>query len=398
MGRVRFVLLLALVFVFSGVSHIAEAAWSKTYFKEYVKHKLKLKKATGVPRSLRHTYRLEGPISIWRDKINKRKPIVGKTKTSIKSRDEIHKGYAVINATWDGKLFKEEVVFSKGLKGKLTTHIKCKSDPYLNKKVKGEVILHGNTTGHKVFTEESERKRRPLTYVDASLATGLSLQAAKKPSRKPAKPSKKPAKPRKGPFGRIRSTGKTKDVKRFKVSFPDFAMTIVPSKRQVQFSVRGMVVSYGRDWTVKSISKSVFHLKQANWKGFYWQYDGRRGSLEVVRGGRFGRYGIGKRYAVPARAKKVGGGNISITFTKATTPYLICSASQKGRPIQVIVKGNVISYGSDWKVSHNNKKVYSIGLKTWRGFIWLIDCNKKRAYQVRGGKTSALPFKVDVVK
>ena len=135
MGKVRFVLLLALVFVLSGICDIAEAAWSKTYFKTYLRHSFKLKSATGVPNSSKHTYRLEGPISVWRDKINKRKPLVGKTKTSIKSRDEIHKGYAVINSTWDGRLFKEEIVFSRGLKGKLTTHIKCKSDPYLNKKV-----------------------------------------------------------------------------------------------------------------------------------------------------------------------------------------------------------------------------------------------------------------------
>ena len=379
-------------------NEVAQAAWSKTYFKTYTKHKIKLKEATGVPKGRIHKYRLEGSIAIWEDKIVKNKPFIGKTKTSIKWRKERHTGYAHITATWDGKTFKEEIILSRGLKGKVTNHIQCKSDPYLSSKVKGTYILHGNTTGHIIFTDETQKKRRPYMFVDAGLATGLSLQASKKPGKKPAKkPGKR--KKKKKLFSGIRAPKpgkKPSGVKSFKLSFPEFAMTLIPSKRSVQFSVKGTVVSYGRDWEVRVFSPSKFHLRQKNWKGFFWSYDGRKGYVEKVIKGTFGRFGRGKHFKLASKAKKVGGGNTIVTFPRATKPYLICSAAQKGKPVQIIVQGMVISYGGDWIVSRTSGKTYLAKVRTWKGFSWRIDCARKRAYQVRNNKPMMLPFGVTV--
>ena len=160
----------------------------------------------------------------------------------------------------------------------------------------------------------------------------------------------------------------------------------VPGNGTKQIVADGSVLSYGSDWQVRKLKPYLYHMRLKTWRGFYWKVNTSRKEVYQVTGGKFGNLGGSdkkKNFAVDV----VGGGKAGtpdrfmIKFSNSYLVYVMGSGT-----LQIAAGGNVLSYGSDWKVSKARKNQFHLKLNTWKNFFWKVNTKNKEAFKIRNGK------------
>lgn len=178
--------------------------------------------------------------------------------------------------------------------------------------------------------------------------------------------------------------------KQFFLDFVDAYLVFVPGSNSIQLSTEGTVLSYGNDWEKCRLRPYLYHIRQKNWKDFYWQVNTSRKEAYKVTGGQFCRIG-GTAKKMDIVVDVVGGSDRSNPdrfFLKFKKAYLVFVPSSK--TLQITAEGNVLSYGVDWMKCQMQPYLYHIKLKSWKDFYWKINTSQKEAYKVRGGELCKL--------
>lgn len=69
--------------------------------------------------------------------------------------------------------------------------------------------------------------------------------------------------------------------------------------------------------------------------------------------------------------------------------------------LQIITQGNVLSYGSDWKVKEIKPFLYAMKQDVWKGFFWKVNTSRGEVYQVSNiafGNMGGTEKKLDGIK
>jgi len=173
--------------------------------------------------------------------------------------------------------------------------------------------------------------------------------------------------------------------KQFFIDFKDAYLVYAPSSGTKQVVADGSVLSYGGDWQVSKLKPYLYHMRLKTWQGFYWKVNTSRKEVYQVTGGTFGQLG-GSEKTKNFTVDVVGGGGegtpdrFMIKFSDSYLVYVTASGT-----LQIAAGGNVLSYGSDWKVSKVKDNVYHFMLKTWKGFFWKVNTKNKKAFRIRDG-------------
>ncbi len=73
--------------------------------------------------------------------------------------------------------------------------------------------------------------------------------------------------------------------------FPEAYLVYVPADDMAQIAAAGVVLSRGEDWTVCRLKPYLYHFRQANWRGFFFQVNTSRKEAWKVQDGVFCRLG-----------------------------------------------------------------------------------------------------------
>ena len=68
-------------------------------------------------------------------------------------------------------------------------------------------------------------------------------------------------------------------------------LVFVPGTSTFQIVAFGHVLHYGAGWSKAQPAPHIFHLKNRNWRGFFWKVDTNRQVLTMIKSGKFGGYG-----------------------------------------------------------------------------------------------------------
>ncbi len=170
------------------------------------------------------------------------------------------------------------------------------------------------------------------------------------------------------------------------IYFPSITITHLVSRPVLQIAVGNKVVSYGGDWEVRRVYPYLFHLRQKNWKNFFWAVNTSRRKAWEVRNGDFGR--IGGDYSRPFNCQvKVRGDRnnpeaFSLVFPSSAKPRLIYD----GKSLQIAVGSTVLSYGKNWRVVKAGLNVYHFRHRMWKNFFWEVHLLSGRVFEVRNGQ------------
>ncbi len=173
---------------------------------------------------------------------------------------------------------------------------------------------------------------------------------------------------------------------RFFLDFHDAYLVYVPSSKVLQITAQMNVLSYGQDWQRVQLKPYLYHLRQKNWKGFYWQVNTVRKKVFRVTGCTFGSIGGTRQPIHGITVQTVGGSNkkaprrFMLRFKKAYLVYVPAS-----KILQVVTCKTVLSYGSDWQKCNKRANIYHLKQNVWKGFFWSINTLAKKAYKVSGG-------------
>jgi predicted secreted protein len=69
--------------------------------------------------------------------------------------------------------------------------------------------------------------------------------------------------------------------------------------------------------------------------------------------------------------------------------------------LQIITQGNVLSYGSDWKVMEIKPFLFAMKQDVWKGFFWKVNTSRGEVHMVRGvkfGNMGGTEKKLDGIK
>lgn len=178
----------------------------------------------------------------------------------------------------------------------------------------------------------------------------------------------------------------TNQPDRFKINFSNAYIVVTPGVLSMQIAAEGNVLSYGNDWQIVQVNPFLYHMKQQNWQGFYWQVNTSRKEVNKVTGNFFGTLG-GNHQKLPMNVSVVGGANNSQPdrfFIYFSNAYLIYSTSSSS--IQIIGENAVLSYGSNWSKIQMKPYLYHLKLNSWQNFYWQVNTSRKKLYVVRNGQ------------
>ena len=68
-------------------------------------------------------------------------------------------------------------------------------------------------------------------------------------------------------------------------------IVLVPGTKTFQVVAFGHVLHYGAGWSRAQPQPHIIHLKNRNWRGFFWKVDTNRQVLTMIKSGKFGGYG-----------------------------------------------------------------------------------------------------------
>ena len=75
---------------------------------------------------------------------------------------------------------------------------------------------------------------------------------------------------------------------RFFLRFSDAYLVHVPDTKTLQITAQNNVLSYGKDWDIRQVNPYIYHLRQGNWRDFYWKVNTFVERVYRVRNGMFG--------------------------------------------------------------------------------------------------------------
>lgn len=172
---------------------------------------------------------------------------------------------------------------------------------------------------------------------------------------------------------------------RFFLGFHDAYLVYVPDSGTLQIATVGNVISYGGDWEVRKLKPYLYHMRLRTWRDFFWKVNTSRKSVWQVTGGTFGQLN-GSDTEKDFRVDVVGGegegtpDRFFIRFPKAYLIYVPGTGT-----LQIIVRGNVLSYGLGWQVKELKPYLYHMKLDTWQGFYWKINTNRGGVWRIKNG-------------
>jgi hypothetical protein len=193
--------------------------------------------------------------------------------------------------------------------------------------------------------------------------------------------------------------GLVKAPQRFFLDFTDAYLAYKISTKSIQVIAESNVLSYGSDWEKCQLGRTLFHLRQKVWKGFFWEVDIAKKVVYRIDGGSFCKGG-GSKKALPFKVD-VNAGFFYLRLTKAYLVYVPAS-----KTLQVVSELMVLSYGGDWQKCNLSANVYHLKENFWSNgnFYWKIDTLKKKAWRVKnnpfckpGGTKTPLKASVRVV-
>jgi hypothetical protein len=169
-----------------------------------------------------------------------------------------------------------------------------------------------------------------------------------------------------------------KAPQRFLLDFNDAYLVYTKSSKSIQITALKNVLSYGSDWQKCQVNRSLFHLRQNVWKGFYWEIDTAKKVVYRVDGGSFCKGG-GKKKRLNMTVKDTG----ATFFLYFSSAYLVYVPGSK--TLQIATEGVVLSYGGDWQKCNLSAHLYELKENFWKGFYWKINTSRKQAWKVTGG-------------
>lgn len=176
---------------------------------------------------------------------------------------------------------------------------------------------------------------------------------------------------------------------RFFLDFTDAYLVYEPSSKTLQIATEQMVLSYGGDWQKVQVKPFLFHLRQKNWKGFYWKINTSRKEIHRVNGSHFGAIGDPGGQKLDCVVDVVGDKENPTRFLlRFNGAYLVFVPGSK--TLQIVVYQNVLSYGSDWQKCQLKPYLFHLRQNVWKGFHWKINTSRKQSYRVNGGSFCAL--------
>lgn len=172
--------------------------------------------------------------------------------------------------------------------------------------------------------------------------------------------------------------------KRFRLDFVDAYLVYSTSSNSIQIATEGNVLSYGSDWQKVKVKPYLYDLKQKSWKDFYWRVNTSRKVVSRYKGTNFGKIGDKDYEKLGSFTVDVVGDGMSPTrfLLKFKKAYLVYVPSRK--TLQIVAKGNVLSYGTDWQKCQLKPYLYELKQNVWKGFFWKINTSRKEAYKVKG--------------
>jgi hypothetical protein len=196
---------------------------------------------------------------------------------------------------------------------------------------------------------------------------------------------------------------------------PDAALVYEPSRKSLQITAMGTVLSHGEGWEGLRVKPYLYHLRRASWQGYFWKVNTSRREVYLVWDGIFG--GIGKKALARAPREDegaredmtvdvAGGGRdqapqrFSIRFSGAQLFFVPATGD-----VRLAAAGSTLSSWNDWQASRVRDDLVHIRFRTWKRFYWKVDTRRMEAWRVRGpaadfgkpgGEETSLP--VTIVK
>lgn len=162
-----------------------------------------------------------------------------------------------------------------------------------------------------------------------------------------------------------------------KITIAPAVLVYLPLKGLMEISAAKSVVSYGEGWQKRKLQPYLFMLKKNSWKKFFWKintatkllYKSQYGTSDEVKG------------KVTRVVEKAGAPErIEVQLHDFNIVLL-----QSRKSLQIIAGGIVLSHGEDWRISQLSSSQYHLAKKSWRGFFWLVDTNRRHFYKVENG-------------
>jgi len=164
-------------------------------------------------------------------------------------------------------------------------------------------------------------------------------------------------------------------------------LVAVVATKTMQVAAADIVFSYCTDWTFAKATNGLFHLKQANWQGFFWAVATDRKEAYEVTNGTFGRVS-GKLTKLPFGVRVVEAPAPVVAPTRFQVQFpdmaLVFGAAGTGQ-VQVSTGDKVLSYGADWSIAKLAADVYHLKQAMWKDFFFKVNTTRKDLHVVKGG-------------
>ncbi len=201
---------------------------------------------------------------------------------------------------------------------------------------------------------------------------------------------------------------------RFMLYFSEARIIFQPSSKNMQLITGNTVLSYCSDWQKAQVYPYLYHIRQNNWRNFYFKVNTSRKEVYLVEGTNFGRIGDANERKLPFSVAVNGGSD-----TVAPTDFLIEFGNRgcyliyapPSGTLQIAAVTNlgsdypavVLSYGADWQKCKIKDFLFTLKQNNWANFFWKINTSRKEVYRIEGvpfcqmgGNESKLPIQVEV--
>lgn len=168
-----------------------------------------------------------------------------------------------------------------------------------------------------------------------------------------------------------------KPPQRFILDFKDIFLAYKKSFDSLRVLRGDDILSYGMDWEKCKPGPGIYHIRQEEWDGFFWEIDSKKETLYKVTNGDFCAI-TGKKEKIPATIED-GGNFLYVRFPNASLEYIPATKSMK-----IKTAAAVLADGADWVMCNLTNSQYHLKEGLWSFFYWKIDTLQKRAWRVTG--------------
>ena len=176
----------------------SQPIFADTYYLHW--GELKLKAASGVPNSHRHSYQLSGRLDYIRNS-SKRKSVLLIPTSTVSKSTSLAAFWAQVNATWNAHedTAIETMIFEGDITGQLKTKFRCDNDPWLNRTNCVVISSHFSSPQSSIWDWAAIAKKhhQPFTAEEVDLATATHLSKTRTPPPPPKNTGKSFKRPNK---------------------------------------------------------------------------------------------------------------------------------------------------------------------------------------------------------